>query len=151
MRGRRQRGMLAPPGLNAGLLVSRNDQLIVFEGFPLPVALIQVEDAAGLDSKVGIARKDPTAVVPRAKGVCVEPSTNGAPGDGGNQASAADVAGNVGSVPAGERNAVSGWQLASQCFNLNDQFWGEKSGDDPGGSAHQDQRAVPRRSAFATC
>src|SRR5450755_3823990 len=35
MRGRRQRGMLAPPGLNAGLLVSRNDQLIVFEGFPL--------------------------------------------------------------------------------------------------------------------
>jgi hypothetical protein len=29
----------------------------------------------------------------------------------------------------GKRNAMSGWQLASQRLNLNDQFWGEKPGN----------------------
>jgi hypothetical protein len=51
----------------------------------------------------------------------------------------------------GKRNAMSGWQLASQRLNLNDQFWGEKPGDDPGGNGRRGRPGDPRRSVFATC
>lgn len=70
--------MLAPPGLNAGLLVCGDDKLITFQGFFFPGALIEVEDSAGLAGKGGISRKDPTAVVPGANGVGVEPAPDGA-------------------------------------------------------------------------
>jgi hypothetical protein len=75
--------MLAPTGLDAGLLVSRDDKFIAFEGVAFPGAFIEIEDSVGLDGE--------------------------------------------------------------------DQFWGEKPGDDPGGSARLDRPVVPRRSAFATC
>jgi hypothetical protein len=42
-------------------------------------------------------------------------------------------------------------QLASRGLNLNDQFWGEKPGGDPGVSAHPDRPGALQRSAFATC
>ena len=36
------RGMLAPSRLNAGFLIGRNDELIVFQGFSLPLPSIEV-------------------------------------------------------------------------------------------------------------
>lgn len=146
-----QRGMLAPPSLNAGLLVSGDDKFIAFEGFVSPAAIIQIEDSVGLDGEAGIPGEDPTAVIPRANGVFMKPPPNGAPRDSGDQARIADLAGNVRNVPVGERNAMSGGQLASQRLNLNYQFWGEQPGDDPDGSALPDRRVALRRSAFATC
>ena len=74
-----QGGMLAPPGLDAGLLVGRDDKFITFEGFPFPGALIQMEDSVGLDGEGGVPREDPTAVVPGANGVFMEPPPDGAP------------------------------------------------------------------------
>lgn len=106
---RREGGTLAAPGLNAGLLVRRDDKLIAFQGFFLPRALIEVEDSAGFDGKGGISRKDPTAVVPGADGVGVEPSPNGASRDRGNQAGVADLANKIRRVPVRQRNAMSGW------------------------------------------
>jgi hypothetical protein len=100
--------MLAPPGLDAGLLVGRNDKFLAFEGFPLPGALIQIEDSVGLDSEGGVSRKDPTAVIPGPNGVFMEPSPDGTPGDGGNQTSIADLTGNVRGVPVGEGKAMCG-------------------------------------------
>ncbi len=146
-----QSWMLAPTGLNAGLLVSRDDKFIAFERFAFPAAFIKIEDSVGLDSEAGVSGEDPTAVVPGANGVFMEPPPNGASGDGGNQAGIADLAGNVRSVPVGKGNAMGGGQLASQRLNLNDQFWGKKPGDDPGGSARLDRPDALRRSAFATC
>ncbi len=70
--------MLAPPGLDAGLLVGRDDKLISFEGFPFPGALIQIQDSVGLDGEGGVPGKDPTAVVPGANGIFMEPAPNGA-------------------------------------------------------------------------
>ena len=146
-----QSWMLAPPGLHAGFLVGRDDKFIAFEGFAFPGTLLEIQDPVGLDGEAGVSRKDPTAVVPGANRVFLEPSPNGASGDGGHQASIADLTGHVRSVPAPEGNAMSGWQLASQRLNLNDQFRGEKPGDDPDGSAHPGRPVVLRRSAFATC
>src|SRR5271154_3688037 len=71
-----QRGMLAPPGLDAGLLVSGDDKFIAFEGFVVPGALIQIENSIGLDGEAGVPGKDPTTVKPRANGVIMEPPPN---------------------------------------------------------------------------
>jgi len=74
-----QSGMLATPGLDAGLLVGRDDKFITFEGFTFPGALIQIKDSVGLDGEGGVPGKDPTAVVPGANGVFMEPPPDGAP------------------------------------------------------------------------
>ena len=71
-----QRGMLAAPGLDAGLLVGGDDKFITFQGFIVPAALIQVQDSVGLDGEAGVPGKDPTAVVPGANGVVMEPPPN---------------------------------------------------------------------------
>src|ERR1700694_899332 len=88
-----------------------------------------------LTAKPGFPWEDPTAVVPGANGVFMEPSPKGTSGDGGSQAGLADLAGKVRSVPAGKGNPISSGQLTSQRLNLNDQFWGKKPGAGPGGSA----------------
>ncbi|MBE3132003.1 MAG: hypothetical protein IMZ55_00890 [Acidobacteria bacterium] len=43
------------------------------EGATLPLPRVEVEQAAGFDCGVGIAREDPGAMLPRAKGIFVEP------------------------------------------------------------------------------
>src|ERR1700736_2696708 len=43
-----------------------------------------------------------------------------------------------------------GRQFTSQSFNLNDELWGEKSGDDPGEHALPTLQGDPQRSACAT-
>ena len=48
--------MFADAGLDAGLLVGADHELIGFQGSALPSAGVEVEDAAGLDGKVRIAR-----------------------------------------------------------------------------------------------
>ena len=109
LRRDRQSWMLAPPGLDAGLLVGGDDKFITFEGFGFPAALIQIQNSVGLDGEGGVPREDPTAVVPRANGVFMEPPPNGTSRDGGNQTGMADLTGNVRGVAVGERNAMSGW------------------------------------------
>jgi hypothetical protein len=75
--GSGQRRMFAATGLNAGLLVSRNDKFIAFEGLPFPGTLIQIQDPGGFDGEAGVAGEDPTAVVPGANGVLMEPPPDG--------------------------------------------------------------------------
>src|SRR5947207_2161427 len=41
------RGVLAPPRLNAGLLIRGNDELIVFQWLIFPSAGVQVQEASG--------------------------------------------------------------------------------------------------------
>jgi hypothetical protein len=64
--------------LDTGFLVGRQNKLVIFERLALPDALIEVEDTAGLDGEVRIARKDPTAVLPRTNRVFIEPTPDGA-------------------------------------------------------------------------
>jgi len=117
----------------------------------LPRSAIQIEDAVGFGGEIGIARKDPTAVVPRANGVLVEPAPDGASRDGGDQAGLTDLAGDVGGAPAGQREIEGGRQLARKSLDLNDEVRGKKPGGDPGGNARPIRRGAPRRNACATC
>lgn len=149
-RPRGQRGMLAAAGLDAGFFVSGEDEFIVLEGFAVPRSFIKVEQAAGLADEVGVARKDPTAVVPGANGVLVQPPPDGAFRDAGDQAGLTDLAPEVARAPARQGDALGGWQLTGKGFDLNDQFWGEKSGADPDGRVLRGRPNVARRTVYAT-
>ena len=141
--------MLAPPGLNAGLFVSREDIFVALEGLAIPAARIQIQYSASLDGKGGITWKDPATVTPGTNGVLMEPAPDGAARDAGNQTGITNLAGYVRSVPVGDRDAMSGRQFASQSLNLNHQFWGEKPGGDPGGSALPTRPGDLQRNVFA--
>jgi hypothetical protein len=156
LRRRGQSGMLAASGLDAGLLVGRDDKFIVFEGFTVPGALIQIQDPAGLDGEGRVAGEDPAAVVPGADGVLMEPPPNRAARDSGNQTGIANPTGDVGSIPVGERNAVRSRQLAGERLNLSDQFWGKNPGTARAGALVQsgdsffEEALSPHADYFAT-
>jgi hypothetical protein len=65
-------------GLGYWFLVGGNDALIGLERFPPPNARKEIEDFVRLGCEFGIPGKDPTAVVPGAKGILVKPSPDGA-------------------------------------------------------------------------
>ena len=51
----------------------------------MPWPLVKIEDASGLDRELDIARKDPSAVLPRADRIRVEAAPDSAVGDTGGQ------------------------------------------------------------------
>jgi len=57
-------GMLAAAGLNTRLFIGGDDEFIVFKSHPLPFTGIQIQHAASLGREIGIARKNPAAVIP---------------------------------------------------------------------------------------
>jgi hypothetical protein len=88
--------MFADAGLDAGLLVGADDELVGFEAFALPLARVEVEDATRLGSEVGISREDPGAVLPGADGVFIEPAPHRLVADRGHDAGALRLANDVG-------------------------------------------------------
>jgi hypothetical protein len=62
----------AAAGLDGGLLVGAEDVLVVAEQLAGEPALVEVEDDAGLGGEVGVAGKDPGAVLPRLDRVLVQ-------------------------------------------------------------------------------
>jgi len=69
----RQARLDTQPGLDAGLLVGGDDELVLAQRLPLPAPLVQVQDAPGLGLEVWVARKDPAAVPPGTDGVLLQP------------------------------------------------------------------------------
>lgn len=143
--------MDAAASLNAGLFVGGDHEFIGLQRLVTPAAGIQIEDAAGLDGKQGVARKDPTAVIPGPNGILMKPAPDRAVGDGGDQAGLTDLPSDVRSIPMRKRKPMGGGQFTGESLDLHHQFWGEKPGGDP------DEEVLPgppvglRRNACATC
>src|ERR1022692_5191309 len=89
----------------------------------------------------GIAREDPTTVVPGPNGVVMQPAPKRAT-DGSHQAFRAGLSGQIRGAPAGQWQVVCGREFASPSLDLNDQIRGEKSGDDPDESVPLSRRGV---------
>src|SRR5437867_6333995 len=70
----RHRFMEPTAGLDAGLLVGREHEFIGVQLLSLPLMLIQIEDPTRLEGESRVARKNPTAVLPRTNRILVEPS-----------------------------------------------------------------------------
>jgi hypothetical protein len=145
------RGMLARPGLDTCFFVGRDDELIVFQRLTLPVALIEIKNASRFEGEVGVAWEQPTAMLPGADSILVQPAPEGAATDAGHQTRLTDVADQIGGAPPRQRQTMRGGHFTSQRFNLHDEFWGKKSGAGPDESAPPSRRGVARRTVFATC
>src|SRR5215207_6143255 len=92
--------VLAPARLDRGLLVGADHEVAGFERPSLPAPLVEVEDPAGLLPEVGIARKDPGAVVPRADRVLRKPAPHRGARDLGDDPALDRLAGEFSARPA---------------------------------------------------
>src|SRR5215469_4047225 len=120
----RQGWMFADARLDTGLLVGADHELISFQALTLPVPGVEIQHAAGLAHELGIAGKDPTAVLPRTDRVVVEPAPHRLVADGGDDARALGFAHDIGGAQARQRSAKSGGQLTRDGLYLHDQFRG---------------------------
>jgi hypothetical protein len=84
-----------------------------------------------LCQRIGVARKDPTAVIPQPNSVLMQPTPNGAATNGSHQTGLTDLPRQILGAPARQGKVVGSWQFASPRFNLDDEVWGKKSGGDP--------------------
>ncbi len=123
--------MDAGPSLDAGLFVGREHKFILAQRLILPDSLIKVQQAAGLDGKVRIARKNPAAVLPGPNGVLMKPAPDRRIADAGHQSRGHGMAGDLRHAPTRQRHLMLAGQLAGQGFNLHDDFWGKKTGGGP--------------------
>ena len=72
--------------MHAGLFVGGNDKICGAERDSLPQAFLEVQDASRLGCEIWIAGKDPTAMLPRPKGVGIQPAPQGSAADLSHQA-----------------------------------------------------------------
>lgn len=84
--GSRQTGVLTASRLNTGFFICGDDELRTMQGFTLPDSSVEIENASGFASEVGIARKDPTSMLPRTNGVGTEPTPECGAADLGDDA-----------------------------------------------------------------
>lgn len=133
----RQGGMNARSRLDTGLLIGRENKFVIFKRSTLPDAFIEVENTPGLGGKVRVARKDPTAVLPRTDRIFVEPAPDRAVTDGCDNPGAARFGCDLSDTPAREWQVTHRGEFTSEGLNLNDYLWGKKPEVDPGGSVLQ--------------
>src|SRR5579864_559516 len=65
--------MFASAGLDAGLFIRTQHEITRSQGLILPAALVEVQDATGLDGESRIAREYPITMPPRSQGILAEP------------------------------------------------------------------------------
>ena len=104
--------------------------------------VIDGKERSPLDDVLCHAREDPTAMPPGTDGVFMQPAPDRASAEGGDQASLADVPGQISGTPTGERQVVEGGQFTGQRLYPHDQIWGKKSGADRTGALFQAGEAV---------
>ena len=133
-----------PPSrrLDTGLLVGRDDELVVAQCLSLPAPFVQVQDAPGLGLEVRVSRKDPAPVLPRANGVLVQPPPDRAVADAGHQARALRVSRHVGDAESRQRQTQGRWQLAGERLDLNGDLRGKNPGASRAGSFFQARQSL---------
>ena len=119
--------MLPASGLNAGLFVRGNDIVVSAQRGSLPNAFVQIEDRIGFGRKVGIARKDPASMLPRAEGIAAEPPPQRGAANLRDQALRNDMLPDLLNREPGQRKPEAMRKFTGQRLNLNDQAGG-KSG-----------------------
>ena len=84
--------MQAMPGLNAGLLIGRDDKFICLEWLPLPLTLVEVQHPASFGGEIRVARENPAAMLPGANRVFMQPPPQGGSAQLCHQATLANMA-----------------------------------------------------------
>ena len=123
----RQGRLFSATSLNTGLLVRRDHEVSSGQWGAFPNALVEVEYGTGFGSKVGITRKDPASMLPRAESVGAEPTPQGGAADFGDEALRDHVLPELLDGEARQRESEPVRELAGKRLNLDDEAGG-KSG-----------------------
>ena len=141
--------MQAVAGLDAGLFVGREHKFILVQWLSLPLVLVEIQDPTRFERELRIPRKNPTAMLPRTNGIFMKPAPERRVTQLGDQATLANLPIQFVQTPAGEWGVMRGRQFAGQGFNLDDEFWGKRSGGDPVEGVLPSRPTAARRSACA--
>ena len=144
-----QGGMFAHARLNAGFLVGGEHELVPAQAFALPLFGIQIEDAAGLEREIRIAREDPGAVLPGSNGVLVQPAPHRRVAEARNDAALLRFAHDIGATEARQRQPTRSGQFTGEGLDLHHQLWGGRPGGGPGAGALRVPEVVHGRTACA--
>ena len=142
---------IAISGLNAGFFIWADYIIIWPQPFSVPESLIEIQNTGGLLGKVRITWKDPTTILPRLYSIGAQPAPNRSTANRGNNAAVNSFAGNISIAEPRKGDVSFARQLASQGFNLHNDFRGEnglvsRTVDDLGGRS-----VVFQKTAYATC
>ena len=143
--------MTARPSLNACFLISRYNKFIIPEACPVPHLSIKVENTPSFGFKLGIARKNPAAVLPRSDRILMKPSPYCTIANVSDDTRPPSLPSDISNTQSRKRKALIGWQFTSQPLYLYDQIRGGKPEDDPGANVHQDPQYDSQRIASSTC
>ena len=143
--------MSSEPSLYARLLIGTDHEITLCQAASLPTSFVQVKNAAGLGSEVGVARKNPAAVLPGSNSIFTEPTPDGGVADRCDKPRLTDMFRYLCGAPSRQRHSHSGRQLARDGLNFDDQLWGEKPGVGPGEASPRARSGVARRTSYATC
>lgn len=95
--------MAARSRLDARLLIGRGHELVISQRTSLPLPVVEIEEPSCLMRKVGVARKDPAAMLPRADGILVQPTPDRALTERGDPSAAMRLARELSHAPARQR------------------------------------------------
>src|SRR5580692_1680826 len=143
--------MLATASLHAGLLVSGNDEVGRRKRDSLPQAFIEVQDAPRLGCEIWIAGKDPTAMLPRPKGVGIQPAPQGSAADLSHQALCHHLLLDIGDGESRERESQTMRKLTGESLYLNDDAGGKRGRDGRPEVAPPSRAVALRQIVCATC
>lgn len=141
--------MLASERLQLSLLIGADHVLVWAQALALERAGIQIQHPAGLLGKVGVAREDPGAGLPRLDRVLMQPP----PDRRGRRLRHPALDHQAVQLNPGEtreRQLVGARQLARDRLDLGDLFRGGSGAGAPRVSCRSTPRSAPRRSVFAT-
>jgi len=82
-------------GLDAGFFVGADDEVLRVEGLSLPLFGVEIENPARFGRELGVAGKNPGAVLPRTDGVFMKPAPHRFIADGGGDPATLDVADDI--------------------------------------------------------
>ena len=143
--------MLATASLNAGLFVGGNDKVGGAERDSLPQAFIEVQDAPRLGCEIWVAGKDPTAVLPRTKGIRVQPAPQGSAADLSHQTLRHHFLLEIGDGESRERESQTMRKFTSEGLYLNDDAGGKKERAARPAVVPPGRADGPRQIVCATC
>lgn len=113
----------------------------------LPQAVIEVQDASRFDCEIWVAGKDPTAMLPRPKGIGIQPGPQGSAADLSHQALRHYLLLDIGDGESREWESQTMRKLTGEGLYLNDDAGGEnRAGRPPRGcSSRPGRRAKANR------
>src|SRR6266550_5952560 len=119
--------MFAPPGLNAGLFVRTQHVIARSQRLILPMALVEVQDAAGLCGESRVAWEYPVTMPPRSQRVLAEPTPERRAADLRDHAVFHGFAAQLAERPMRQRQSAARGQLTGQGLDFDHDTGGKSA------------------------